>query len=82
MGENKELFLKAVEAGIEGVEAFSSYHQNGEDVFYEDLAKKCGILITQGSDFHGKLKPQILAGSIDSGKEEQIYQDLCKKLGW
>lgn len=82
MGKNEEMFGKLVEVGIEGVEAFCSYHQKKEDVFYQELAKKHGVIVTQGSDFHGKLKPQIKAGSIESGLEDEIYKNLCKKLGW
>lgn len=82
MGKNEEMFGKLVEVGIEGVEAFCSYHQNKEDVFYQELAKKYGILVTQGSDFHGRLKPQIKAGSIESGLEDEICKNLYKKLGW
>lgn len=80
MGENAELFQKLVEAGIEGVEVFCSYHQNQEDVFYTKMAKKYELLITQGSDFHGKLKPQIQPGSIVSGMEEEIYKKLCERM--
>lgn len=81
MGENREIFLSLLEAGVEGVEAFCSYHQHGEDQFYYDLARKYEVLFTQGSDFHGKLKPQISAGSIETGLEEEIYRNLRERLG-
>jgi predicted metal-dependent phosphoesterase TrpH len=80
VGESAYYFEKLVEAGIEGVEAFCSYHQKGEDVFYREQAAQYGLFFTQGSDFHGKLKPQIKAGSIESGMEEEIYKNLCKQM--
>ena len=80
MGENAELFQELVELGIEGVEAFCSYHQNHEDVFYRKEAAKYGLFFTQGSDYHGKFKPHIEPGSINSGFEDSIYESLCKKL--
>lgn len=82
MGKNAEIFGKLVEIGVEGVEAFCSYHQKKEDIFYCELAKKYKVIVTQGSDFHGKLKPQIKVGSIESGLEDEIYENLYKKLGW
>ena len=49
-------------------------------MFYTKMAKKYELLITQGSDFHGKLKPQIQPGSIVSGMEEEIYKKLCERM--
>ncbi len=82
MGKNADIFRALVELGIEGVECYCSYHTNGEDIFYKELAGKYGLFYTQGSDYHGRLKPQIAPGSINSGEEELIYKNLMKKLGW
>lgn len=49
-------------AGIDGIEAFSSYHTplQAFDCFRE--AQKAKVFVTCGSDFHGKTKPAISLG--------------------
>lgn len=49
--------------GLDGIEAFSSYHTLPETEFFYEQAKKRKLLITCGSDYHGKTKPSVhLAG--------------------
>lgn len=48
--------------GIDGVEAFSSYHGKAASVCYYELAQLNHLLVTCGSDFHGKHKPRIKLG--------------------
>ena len=48
--------------GIDGIEAFSSYHnQELAEKFYS-IAQENKLLITCGSDYHGKTKPSIAIG--------------------
>jgi predicted metal-dependent phosphoesterase TrpH len=51
-----------IDSGIKGIEAFSSYHDGQTNQYYADIAKKAGLLITCGSDFHGPFKPAISLG--------------------
>ena len=76
---NEELLEKAIECGIDGIEAYSNYHDEEMNRYYADYAKKHGLLITCGSDFHGKLKPSIEMGNYGShvdGKEEILQNFL------
>jgi len=57
-----ELLGGILARGIDGVEAFSSYHSPEQALFYARLARKRGLFITCGSDFHGKIKPSIGLG--------------------
>ncbi len=50
------------EAGLEGIEAESSYHSREQIKFYSELASKYSLVKTCGSDFHGKRKPWIKLG--------------------
>lgn len=72
-----ELFQKIADAGIQGVEAFSSYHSDSDREFYLKQGQERNLLITCGSDFHGKTKPSIHLGetgcTID---EKQIETQL------
>lgn len=59
---NYELFDEIVKLGIDGVEVFSSYHnEDNRDYFYR-RAKENGLFVTCGSDYHGKTKPSIKIG--------------------
>lgn len=57
-----ELFDEMVQAGIQGVEAFSSYHTPETSEYFLKKGREYGLLITCGSDFHGKTKPSIQLG--------------------
>ena len=48
--------------GIEGVEVFYSMHTQEQTRQLEALAKKHGLLITGGTDFHGAQKPKLRLG--------------------
>ncbi len=50
------------ELGIDGLEAFSSYHSLRESERYSDFASQNHLFVTCGSDFHGKIKPSIGLG--------------------
>lgn len=69
-----EIFDEMVKLGLDGVEAFSSYHsKEAIDYFYEK-GKEYNLLITSGSDYHGKTKPAI---SIN-GSQCYIDQNITK----
>lgn len=58
----RNLLTGIIDLGIDGIEAYSSYHSHdqAEDIVSE--AKKRGLFITCGSDFHGKTKPSVFLG--------------------
>jgi predicted metal-dependent phosphoesterase TrpH len=49
--------------GIGGIEVYYPEHSPQATAFYEVLARKYNLLMTGGTDFHGKLKPEIQMGS-------------------
>ncbi|MBE5780375.1 MAG: PHP domain-containing protein [Clostridiales bacterium] len=57
-----ELFDELVKEGIMGVEAFSSYHDAAATQYFLQKGKEMDLLITCGSDYHGKVKPAIALG--------------------
>ena len=57
-----DLFDEMVAVGIQGVEASSSYHTALDTQFFYKKGIQHGLLITSGSDFHGKTKPSIQLG--------------------
>lgn len=75
--DNFEIFDEMIAEGIEGVEAFSNYHSPEIVEYFYRAGKKHNLLITCGSDYHGKTKPAIVLGecrcTID---EHEIEQQL------
>lgn len=79
--ENQEHLYNIMEMGLDGLEAYSSYHSQDQIDFYVKHAEKNGWLITCGSDFHGKNKPKIKLGDIMIDKKhEDILVETIKKL--
>lgn len=65
--EMDELLKELVSYGLQGIEAFYSQHDHKQTRQYIHLAKKYGLLMTAGSDFHGKNKAHIpLSMTVES----------------
>jgi predicted metal-dependent phosphoesterase TrpH len=64
--ENDAQFLRIlrdlIHAGLDGIEAFHSDNDVRQTRLYMELAKRFGLGITGGSDFHGAGKPTVLLG--------------------
>ncbi|MGI6152635.1 MAG: PHP domain-containing protein [Christensenellaceae bacterium] len=62
--QNFEKLLKTLkEIGVEGIEAYYPAHTDAEVDYYVGLAKKYGLLVTEGSDYHGAVKPHTALAS-------------------
>ena len=62
-GDLPSLLPELCEAGLNAIEAYHSDHGPEETQFFLDLARKHGLLVTGGSDFHGALKPSVRLGT-------------------
>lgn len=69
IGRESSLLEEIIQEGIHGVEAYSSYHDEQTTAFYLAKAREHNLLITAGSDFHGKTKPAINIGAPVLNKE-------------
>jgi predicted metal-dependent phosphoesterase TrpH len=58
----KELISALKAQGLDGIEAFYAEHTDIETQFFLKLAKQQQLLVTGGSDFHGKAKPNVSLG--------------------
>lgn len=76
----KHSLLESIRAcGIEGIEVYSSYHSKEQVEYYKEYAMKHKLILTCGSDFHGKTKPSIAIGSTDcENKENDIISEIIK----
>ncbi|GKU23689.1 phosphatase [Clostridium folliculivorans] len=75
--EKVNLLADIIGCGIKGIEVYSSYHNKEQVAFYKEFALKHKLLLTCGSDFHGKTKPSIAIGGTDcEDNEEKIISEL------
>jgi predicted metal-dependent phosphoesterase TrpH len=75
--ESAALLEKIIACGIKGLEAYSSYHSQEQVHYYKKVASEHHLLLTCGSDFHGKTKPSIFIGSSEcEDNEEPIIAGL------
>ncbi len=80
--EMEPLFIRLKKMGIEGVEVYYPEHTAAQTRLFIELARRHGLLMTGGSDFHGTIQPEIEMGS---GKGDlcvpyELYERLHKKL--
>lgn len=59
---NEFLLDDILSLGIDGIEAFSSYHTSKQSNYYRQIAQEKKLFVTCGSDYHGKTKPSIHMG--------------------
>lgn len=69
--EDMELLDGVLGCGIDGLEVYSSYHNQEQIEIYRTYADDHKLLKTCGSDFHGKTKPSISLGQCDCSEEER-----------
>ena len=60
--EHYELLCPIIRAGIDGIEAYSSYHNPLQAIHFMKEAMDGNLFVTCGSDFHGRTKPAIALG--------------------
>lgn len=60
--ENISLLDEILDLGLDGIEAFSSYHTKDQAEFLCIAAQRRHLITTCGSDYHGKTKPAISLG--------------------
>ncbi len=72
----EENIRQLIDYGLEGLEVYSPYHDAPAQENFRAFAEKYGLLITAGSDFHGRaVKPDVELGGIKGN-----HYDLLLKL--
>ncbi len=70
--KGKEFLLDDIlNLGIDGIEAYSSYHSPAQAGYYDQVAQEKKIFVTCGSDYHGKTKPSIGIGQHGKPEKEE-----------
>lgn len=75
---NNAIINDLLEVGLEGIEAFTTWHTIEQEDYYFQLCKQKGIIATCGSDFHGKNKPHIHMGQVRNNSDHvaELLKDL------
>jgi len=68
--ENFSILDEIIAYGIDGIEAFSSYHDESVSRYFYDTARKKDLMVTCGSDYHGKTKPSVGLGRMNCSVDE------------
>lgn len=58
--------------GLQGLEVYTSYHNQDETEYYQELARELDLVATAGSDFHGRIKPGVKFGLIKDGDYSMV----------
>ncbi|MFF2093583.1 PHP domain-containing protein [Paenibacillus sp. NPDC058174] len=76
-----ELVEKIVRRGIEGIEAYHSDHDAEAEARYVQMAKRYGLFVTGGSDYHGERQGKVFHGAIGSRTvDADVLQQLDKRV--
>jgi predicted metal-dependent phosphoesterase TrpH len=78
-GDVPGMMPELCEAGLNAIEAYHSDHGPKETELYLGLARRYGLLVTGGSDFHGAAKPGVKLGTGHEGNL-RIPSDLLDRL--
>jgi predicted metal-dependent phosphoesterase TrpH len=79
--EEERLIAGMCESGLQAIEVFHSDHSRADTLRYLALARKYGVKITGGSDFHGENKPNVVLGRGVNGNLEvptSVLDDLAR----
>jgi predicted metal-dependent phosphoesterase TrpH len=68
-------------AGLDAIEAYHSDHSPEETAAFLDLARRHGLKVTGGSDFHGDVKPEVELGTGHGGNLN-VPPEVLHDLGW
>lgn len=63
-----------LEMGIAGLEVYTNWHNEEQEKFYYDFCRRKNLLITCGSDFHGRMKPEIQLGSVKNNSYQVVLE--------
>jgi hypothetical protein len=64
LNRTDEIIPHLVSAGMDGIECFHTKHSNSATRRYLEIADKLKLLVTGGSDCHGKSKGKPLIGTV------------------
>ncbi len=84
IGYDEGKLKEIISYGLDGVEVYSTYHNQKAIDYYYRKAKEYNLLMSVGSDFHGHNKPAIEIGSVkfDNDEVSKLLEKIkqCKRF--
>jgi predicted metal-dependent phosphoesterase TrpH len=80
--QEEDLISELRDAGLRGIEVYHSDHRPYDVERYAAIARKFGLAVSGGSDFHGDAKPKIRLGTganRNLNVPRKVLDDLRKK---
>lgn len=76
----EEIVNELIYKGAKGIEVFNNYHDVHQVEYFAKLAERRNILMTCGSDFHGKNKPLIKIGEyqVIEKYKDYLYKSILQ----
>ena len=78
-GDVPALMPELCASGLNAIEAYHSDHTPKDTELYLGLARRYGLHVTGGSDYHGAIKPSVALGTGYDGNL-RIPEDLVDRL--
>lgn len=75
---NMDMIDSIIREGVMGVEVFSNYHTPAQVEYLQNKVEKNKLIVTCGSDFHGKNKPRIQLGDYKGIFNEKYLMDRLR----
>lgn len=82
----EHIVMELLKEGAEGMEVFNNYHTPEQISYFASLTQQQKLIMTCGSDFHGKTKPLIKIGqfkrelAFEKYLESSVQQLICKQF--
>ena len=81
LAKNHGLFAELAQSGLDGVEVGSSYHSRESAAYFYQQGLAYKLMLTGGSDYHGKTKPAIGLGQYERLLLDQEVEAQLIKAG-
>jgi hypothetical protein len=76
----EELFFFLVDLGLSGIETYYPIHAREQTEYFENLALRCCLWKTAGSDYHGEYKPNCGMSMPGMSYEDFLrFKDFCER---
>ena len=76
----ENLFFLLVDLGLSGIETYYPTHDREQTEYFEELAMRCSLWKTAGSDYHGEYKPNCGLSMPGMSYEDFLrFKDFCEK---
>jgi len=83
VGELEQILRRLMLNGLKGIEVYYPQHTLAQTDLFLHLARKLGLAVTGGTDFHGANKPDVEMGVLPGGRMMpcSILEGLKKQRG-